>query len=436
MHSKSFFVKSYGCQMNFYDSEKITSILENKGMIEKEEINNADVVIFNTCNIRDKAAHKVYSDIGRVTKLSQNKTIAVVGCVAQAENLEMFNKNDNIDIVLGPQSYHLLPQMIKDSEQNKEKLINTDFIINEKFDYINEEKKSKGVSSAITIQEGCDKFCSFCVVPFTRGPEYSRNFNDIKLEAESASTRGASEIILLGQNVNAYNYSYRRKNHYLNDLINLIGEIDKVKRIRYTTSHPINMSDELINLHSENKKLMPFLHLPVQSGSDQILKKMNRKYNSYDYRKIIEKLKKSNPNIEISSDFIIGYPGETEKDFDATLKLVEEIKFTQSYSFIYSERPGTKSASEDDAVSLKVKKERLSILQNKLKDIQLKYNKSFYNKHVKVLVENQSISNPRYFFGRTPFMQSVYLESDRVKIGEEMNVKITSCNHKSLYGIA
>ena len=436
MHSKSFFVKSYGCQMNFYDSEKITSILENKGMIEKEEINNADVVIFNTCNIRDKAAHKVYSDIGRVTKLSQNKTIAVVGCVAQAENSEMFNKNNNIDIVLGPQSYHLLPQMIKDSEQNKEKLINTDFIINEKFDYINEEKKSKGVSSAITIQEGCDKFCSFCVVPFTRGPEYSRNFNDIKLEAESASTRGASEIILLGQNVNAYNYSYRRKNHYLNDLINLIGEIDKVKRIRYTTSHPINMSDELINLHSENKKLMPFLHLPVQSGSDQILKKMNRKYNSYDYRKIIEKLKKSNPNIEISSDFIIGYPGETEKDFDATLKLVEEIKFTQSYSFIYSERPGTKSASEDDAVSLKVKKERLSILQNKLKDIQLKYNKSFYNKHVKVLVENQSISNPRYFFGRTPFMQSVYLESDRVKIGEEMNVKITSCNHKSLYGIA
>ena len=436
MHSKSFFVKSYGCQMNFYDSEKMTSILENKGMIEKEEINNADVVIFNTCNIRDKAAHKVYSDIGRVTKLSENKTIAVVGCVAQAENSEMFNKNNNIDIVLGPQSYHLLPQMIKDSEQNKEKLINTDFIINEKFDYINEEKKSKGVSSAITIQEGCDKFCSFCVVPFTRGPEYSRNFNDIKLEAESASTRGASEIILLGQNVNAYRYSYRRKNHHLNDLINLIGEIDKVKRIRYTTSHPINMSDELINLHAENKKLMPFLHLPVQSGSDQILKKMNRKYNSYDYRKIIEKLKKSNPNIEISSDFIIGYPGETEKDFDATLKLVEEIKFTQSYSFIYSERPGTKSASEDDAISLKVKKERLSILQNKLKDIQLKYNKSFYNKHVKVLVENQSISNPRYFFGRTPFMQSVYLESDRVKIGEEMNVKITSCNHKSLYGIA
>jgi len=436
MNSKSFFVKSYGCQMNFYDSEKITSILENKGMTEKKEINNADVVIFNTCNIRDKAAHKVYSDIGRITKLSKNKTIAVVGCVAQAENSEMFNKNNNIDIVLGPQSYHLLPQMINDSEKNKEKLINTDFIINEKFDYINEEKKSKGVSSAITIQEGCDKFCSFCVVPFTRGPEYSRHFNDIKLEAESVSARGASEIILLGQNVNAYNYSYEGKNHHLNYLINLISEIDEVKRIRYTTSHPINMSEELIKLHSENNKLMPFLHLPVQSGSDQILKKMNRKYSSYDYRKIIEKLKKYNSNIEISSDFIIGYPGETEKDFDETLKLVEEIKFTQSYSFIYSERPGTKSASEEDEISSKVKKERLFVLQEKLKDIQLEYNKSFYDKSVKVLVENQSISNPRYFFGRTPFMQSVYLESDRVKIGEEMDVKITSCNHKSLYGIA
>ena len=436
MNSKSFFVKSYGCQMNVYDSEKIASILENKGMIEKEEIKNADVVIFNTCNIRDKAAHKVYSDIGRVTKLNKNKTIAVVGCVAQAENSEMFNKNSNIDIVLGPQSYHLLPKMIYDSEQNKTKLINTDFIINEKFDYITEEKNSKGVSSAITIQEGCDKFCSFCVVPFTRGPEYSRYFNDIKLEAESISIRGASEIILLGQNVNAYNYSYRGKNYSISYLINLISEIEKVKRIRYTTSHPINMSDELINLHAENKKLMPFLHLPVQSGSDQILKKMNRKYNSYDYRKIIEKLKKSNPDIEISSDFIVGYPGETEKDFNETLKLVEEVKFTQSYSFIYNERPGTKSASEKDEISIQIKKERLSILQDKLKEIQLKYNESFYNKYVKVLVENQSISNPRYFFGRTPFMQSVYLESEKIEIGKEMNVKITSCNHKSLYGIA
>ena len=436
MNSKSFFVKSYGCQMNVYDSEKIASILENKGMIEKEEIKNADVVIFNTCNIRDKAAHKVYSDIGRVTKLNKNKTIAVVGCVAQAENSEMFNKNSNIDIVLGPQSYHLLPKMIYDSEQNKTKLINTDFIINEKFDYITEEKNSKGVSSAITIQEGCDKFCSFCVVPFTRGPEYSRYFNDIKLEAESVSIRGASEIILLGQNVNAYNYFYRGKNYSISYLINLISEIEKVKRIRYTTSHPINMSDELINLHAENKKLMPFLHLPVQSGSDKILKKMNRKYNSYDYRKIIEKLKKSNPDIEISSDFIVGYPGETEKDFNETLKLVEEVKFTQSYSFIYNERPGTKSASEKDEISIQIKKERLSILQDKLKEIQLKYNESFYNKYVKVLVENQSISNPRYFFGRTPFMQSVYLESEKIKIGKEMNVKITSCNHKSLYGIA
>ncbi len=292
MNSKSFFIKSYGCQMNVYDSQKITSILENQGMIENSEISNADLVVFNTCNIRDKAAHKVYSDIGRVTKLNKNKTIAVVGCVAQAENSEMFNKNNNIDIVLGSQSYHLLPQMIKDKEKYKEKLINTDFIINEKFDYIDGEKKSKGVSSFITIQEGCDKFCSFCVVPFTRGPEYSRHFNDVKREAESLSAKGASEIILLGQNVNAYNYSDNGRKYELSYLINLISEINEVKRIRYTTSHPINMTDELIKLHSQNKKLMPFLHLPVQSGSDRILKKMNRKYNSYYYKKTIEKLKK------------------------------------------------------------------------------------------------------------------------------------------------
>ena len=436
MNSKSFFVKSYGCQMNIYDSEKITSILENKGMVEKDKADNADVIIFNTCNIRDKAAHKVYSDIGRVTKLNRNKTIAVVGCVAQAENSEMFQKNSNIDIVLGPQSYHLLPKMINDSDLNKTNLINTDFIINEKFDYVSEEKKSKGVSSTITIQEGCDKFCSFCVVPYTRGPEYSRFFNDIKLEAESIAERGSREIILLGQNVNAYSYSYKGNIYSLSDLINLISQIDKVKRIRYTTSHPINMSDELINLHSENKKLMPFLHLPVQSGSDQILKKMNRKYTSYDYRKIIEKLKKSNPKIEISSDFIVGYPGETENDFNETLKLIDEVKFTQSYSFIYSERPGTKSASESDEINLNTKKERLTILQEKLKDIQFKYNETYLNKTMDVLVENQSVSNPKFFFGRTPFMQSVYLESKKVKVGEEMNVKITSCNHKSLYGIA
>ncbi len=436
MNTKSFFVKSYGCQMNEYDSEKITSILEYHGMTEMSDINNADIVVFNTCNIRDKAAHKVYSDIGRVTKINKNNTIAVVGCVAQAENSEMFNKNKNIDIILGSQSYHLLPQMIKDNEKCKDKLMNTDFIINEKFDYINQENKPKGVSSFITIQEGCDKFCSFCVVPFTRGPEYSRHFNDIKSEAEFICAKGTSEIILLGQNVNAYNYFDKGKQYKLNYLINLISEIDEVKRIRYTTSHPINMTDELIRLHAQNKKLMPFLHLPVQSGSDQILKKMNRKYNSYDYRKIIEKLKKSNPNIEISSDFIIGYPGETEKDFNETLKLVEEVKFTQSFSFIYSERPGTKAAAEKDEVSLKIKKERLSILQDKLKDIQFKYNNSFLNKNVKVLIENQSASNPKYFFGRTPYMQSVYLESPLVKIGEEMDVKITSCNHKSLYGNA
>ena len=422
--------------MNIYDSEKIVSILENKGMKENREIHDADIVIFNTCNIRDKAAHKVYSDIGRVAKISKDKTIAVVGCVAQAENLEMFNKNHHINIVLGPQSYHLLPKMISDIESNRSKLINTDFIINEKFDYFLEERKPKGVSSAVTIQEGCDKFCSFCVVPFTRGPEYSRSINDIKFEVESMCERGAREIILLGQNVNAYNFQKNSSSYSLTKLIDSISELQNIKRIRYTTSHPINMSHELIKLHSSNKKLMPFLHLPVQSGSDAILKKMNRKYNINDYRKVIDKLKTTCPEIEISSDFIIGFPGETEKDFNETMKLVDEIQFTQSYSFIYSARPGTKSAEEEDKTPIKIKKERLSLLQEKLKNIQLKYNNSYCNKIVNVLVENQSVNNPKYFFGKTPHMQSVYLESENVLIGEEMKVKITSCNHKSLYGIA
>ena len=432
MGNSSFFVKSYGCQMNIYDSEKITSILENKGLEENKDIESADLVVFNTCNIRDKAAHKLYSDIGRVNKSKNKKTIAVVGCVAQAENEEMFNKNKSIDIILGPQSYHLLPQMIDDLKY-KPKQLNTEFIINEKFDYLSEQKRKQGVSSFLTIQEGCDKFCSFCVVPYTRGPEYSRPFESLINEANLLTEKGARELVLLGQNVNAYETSHNGKKIYLADLIDAISENVNVKRIRYTTSHPINMSDDLIKLHHTNKKLMPFLHLPVQSGSSEILEKMNRKYDIIFYKKIIEKLKAANQNIEVSSDFIIGYPGETDYDFEKTLSLVDEIKFTQSYSFIYSPRPGTKSASEHDKTPMSVKKERLSILQEKLKNIQFEFNKRFSGKKANVLIENQSISNPDYFFGRTPFMQSVYIKSKEMKIGEEKNVHISTCNHKNLY---
>ena len=432
MSHSTFFVKSYGCQMNVYDSKKIISILENKGLKQKENAESADLVVFNTCNIRDKAAHKLYSDIGRVNKSKKEKTIAVVGCVAQAENSEMFNKNKSIDIILGPQSYHLLPQMIDDLK-NKPKQLNTEFIVNEKFDYLVEYKRKQGISSFITIQEGCDKFCSFCVVPYTRGPEYSRPFESLLNEVNTLTENGAKEIVLLGQNVNAYEITYKGRRVGIADLIQEISENPNVKRIRYTTSHPINMSDDLVKLHLTNDKLMPFLHLPVQSGSSEILKKMNRKYDTEFYRKIIEKLKTINPKIEISSDFIIGYPGETDCDFKKTLDLVDEIKFTQSYSFIYSARPGTKSAIEHDTTPLTVKKERLEILQAKLRDIQLEFNNSFCGKNTDVLIENQSVSNPEYFFGRTPFMQSVYIKSRNLIPGEIKNVHISTCNHKNLY---
>ncbi len=432
MSFSTFFVKSYGCQMNIYDSQKIISILENKGMKQNEYAEDADLIVFNTCNIRDKAAHKLYSDIGRINKFKKEKTIAVVGCVAQAENVEMFNKNKSIDIILGPQSYHLLPQMIEDIKRNP-KQINTEFIINEKFDYLTEQKRKQGISSYITIQEGCDKFCSFCVVPYTRGPEYSRPLKSLIHEINSLAENGAKEIVLLGQNVNAYSHSHNGRKINLADLIEEISKNENIKRIRYTTSHPINMTDDLINLHSTNKKLMPFLHLPVQSGSSEVLKKMNRKYDINFYIKIIEKLKTINPQIEISSDFIIGYPGESEQDFKKTLDLVDQIKFTQSYSFIYSSRPGTKSSFENDETPPNIKKERLFILQEKLKEIQLKFNKSFCGKNIDVLIENQSISNPEYFFGRTPFMQSVYIKSQEIKPGEVKNVNISTCNHKNLY---
>jgi tRNA-2-methylthio-N6-dimethylallyladenosine synthase len=418
--------------MNIYDSEKIITILENKGLKQNEDIENADLIVFNTCNIRDKAAHKLYSDIGRVNKYKKEKTIAVVGCVAQAESYEMFNKNKSIDIILGPQSYHLLPQMIDDLKL-KPKQVNTDFIINEKFDYLAEQKRKQGISSYLTIQEGCDKFCSFCVVPYTRGPEYSRPLQSLVDEVSSLTENGAREIVLLGQNVNAFNISHNGRKITIADLIEEISKNKNVKRIRYTTSHPINMRDDLIKLHSTNDKLMPFLHLPVQSGSSKILKKMNRKYDTDFYLKIIDKLKAVNPEIEISSDFIIGYPGETESDFKQTLDLVDKIKFTQSFSFIYSSRPGTKSALEIDKTPLHIKKERLSILQEKLKDIQFEFNKNFIRKNVDVLIENQSSSNPEYFFGRTPFMQSVYIKAQKITPGEVKTVNILTCNHKNLY---
>ena len=333
------FIKTFGCQMNEYDSNRIYDSLKEIGFVKTEKQDDAQCYVLNTCHIRDKAKEKVYHEVGRVKKLYRMKKkpiMVVAGCVAQAENQEMLKREPYIDIVIGPQSYHKINKLIK-SFTKKKKEEETDFDTIEKFEYFDKIKNtSNKVSSFLTIQEGCDKFCHFCVVPFTRGPEYSRPFKKIIREAEELIKNGVKEITLIGQNVNAYSYKENSKVYKISDLINEFEKISELERIRYTTSHPRDMTDDLIDCYSTSKKLMPFIHLPIQSGSNKILKLMNRKHTVEEYLLIYEKLKKINPSIEFSSDFIISYPGETEEDFNETINLIKNIKFLNSYSFIFS----------------------------------------------------------------------------------------------------
>ena len=339
--SKKIFIKTFGCQMNEYDSNRIIDIVKKIGFEKTDNLEETDCYLLNTCHIRDKAKEKVYHDIGRVKKsfrLKKKPFVIVAGCVAQAENDEMLKREPFIDLVIGPQAYHKINDKIEEFLNKQKKIEETDFDAESKFNYLNKIKNSSSkVSSFLTIQEGCDKFCHFCVVPYTRGPEYSRPFNEIIDEAKILSENGAREIILLGQNVNAY----KNKNLRLSNLILEIEKIPEIKRIRYTTSHPKDMTEDLIDVYGLSKKLMPLIHLPVQSGSDKVLKLMNRKHLISDYIKIYEKLKSINSNIEFSSDFIIAYPGEEEEDFNATFELIKNIKFINSFSFIFSPRPGT-----------------------------------------------------------------------------------------------
>ena len=342
---KKIFIKTFGCQMNEYDSNRIYDSVKRIGFIKSQDQDNLDCYVINTCHIRDKAKEKVYHEIGRVKKKysKKNKPIVVIaGCVAQAENQEMINREPYIDIVIGPQSYHKINDKLINFVKDK-KIEETEFDTVSKFNYFdNIANKNSKISSFLTIQEGCDKFCSFCVVPYTRGPEYSRPFDKIILEAEELIKNGAKEIILLGQNVNAYSYKKKIKEYRISDIINKLENYSELKRIRYTTSHPRDMTDDLIECYSTSKKLMPFVHLPIQSGSNKILKLMNRKHTVEQYVEIYDKLTKINPDIEFSSDFIISYPGETDKDFNETVNLIKKIKFINSYSFIFSPRPGTK----------------------------------------------------------------------------------------------
>ena len=422
--------------MNEYDSSRIMDLLKLTGYSSTDDASKADCYILNTCHIREKATDKVYHDIGRLKKEFRNKKkpiLVVTGCVAQAENKEMLNREKYIDAVVGPQSYHQIPDIIKKIENNKPRVNSTDFEVVEKFDSLNLVKNSNSkISSFLTIQEGCDKFCHFCVVPYTRGPEYSRSFDEIITEAKQLIANGAKEITLLGQNVNAYEYKNKIKTHRLSDLIFELNTLKELKRIRYTTSHPNDITRDLIEAHRDCEKLMPILHLPVQSGSSKILKTMNRKHNIEEYFGIIDDLKKAKPNIKFSSDFIIGYPGETDADFQQTLELIAKIRFINSFSFIYSARPGT-PASELINVEKEVAKKRLMELQEVLEKINTQSKKDFLNKSTEVLFENK-MKNQNKYFGRDKFLNSIVVESDEDLTGQLLNVKINNFNHNSLFG--
>ena len=421
--------------MNEYDSNRIYDLVSRIGFYKTNIKNKADCYVLNTCHIRDKATEKVYHEIGRIKKDFRNlkKPLLIVsGCVAQAESEEMIKREPFIDMVIGPQSYHKIGDLIL-NYQRKNKINETEFDVVKKFDYLQNIPNSQNkISSFLTIQEGCNKFCNFCVVPYTRGPEYSRGFNQIVSEAKHLVKNGVKEITLLGQNVNAYNYFENGKNYKLSSLIKELDNIKDLKRIRFTTSHPKDMTDDLIACYGSCEKLMPILHLPIQSGSNKILKLMNRKHDRDYYLSIIEKLNFINAKIKVSSDFIVGYPGETDKDFLDTIDLIKKVNFINSYSFIFSPRPGTPSANNvlNDLSENKIK---LKNLQNLLETIQLKNNKNHVGKYQEVLVENK-IKNEEKYFGRTPFMFPVKFESDNCQIGTLVDVKTTSYTQNSLFG--
>ena len=418
--------------MNEYDSNRIFDITKKIDYLKTENLKEADCYILNTCHIREKATEKVYHDVGRVKKAFRGKKkpiVVVAGCVAQAEGDILLKKDKYIDAVVGPQSYHRLNEIISKIDKDSKKINLTDFKVIEKFDNLNIIKNSSSnVSSFLTIQEGCNKFCKFCVVPYTRGEEYSRSINELVKESFDLVNNGANEITFLGQNVNAYNYNGKK----LSDLINEISKIEDLKRIRYTTSHPIDFSEDLIDVHGRNTKLMPLIHLPVQSGSNKILKEMNRKHTIENYLEVVKKLKKVNPNIKFSSDFIIGYPGETEKDFNDTLQLIDKVEYINFYSFIYSPRPGTPAARLKKIDEI-LAKERLSIFQKKAEEVKMIYRKNLFNKECSVLFENELKDRPG-FFGKDEFSNSVIVKSSENLKGKIKKVSITNGNHNTLFG--
>ncbi len=438
--NQSFFIKTYGCQMNEYDSEKLNELLKFNGYQPSSNFEESDIAILNTCHIREKASEKLYSDLGRLSVFKENKKkigkkmhIIVTGCVAQAEGNEILKRNKSVDFVFGPQNFHELPNILK---KNKAKRIHNDFLCEEKFrSFI--PSSEKNISKLITIQEGCDKFCSFCVVPYTRGKEFSRSVEDIYAEVKTQVKNGAREITLLGQNVSSFRSSIlvsgKIKEIFLGKLCQILSKIEGLERIRYLTSHPIDINDELINEHKENQKMMPFLHLPIQSGSDKILKDMNRKHNKKFYLNLIDIIKKQVHNMAFSSDFIVGYPGETEQDFEETLDLIDKVKFASSYSFKYSIRPGTPSSIKKKIVDDRTASVRLKKIQEKLIFQQREFNLSFLDRTVEVLFSKVG-KKDNQFVGRTPHLQPVHVCSKDNIIGKTLKVKINKLTSFSFHG--
>ena len=438
---KSVYVKTYGCQMNVYDSDRMRDTLKTMGYAETLAPENADLVIFNTCHIREHAAEKVYSELGRLKRLKKAKQdkgsdmlVAVAGCVAQAEGKEIIRRAKNVDLVFGPQTYHRLPDLIARRLKTGDAIVETEFPAEDKFEALEQQNGhrvlNRNVSAFLTVQEGCDKFCSFCVVPYTRGAEFSRPVSKIEKEARQLAEAGVREITLLGQNVNAYK---DKDDATLADLITKLSHINGIKRLRYTTSHPRDMDEALIEAHASNPKLMPFLHLPVQSGSDRILKEMNRGHGIDYYLDTVSKIRGARPDIALSGDFIVGFPGESDEDFEDTLKLIETVQYASAYSFKYSPRPGTPAANYPNQVPDEVVTSRLARIQALIHAQQTAFNKSCVGKTLPVLLEKAGRAEGQ-LMGRSPYLQPVHVSGQKTQIGTVLDVKIDSVGTNSLSG--
>jgi tRNA-2-methylthio-N6-dimethylallyladenosine synthase len=427
MTPKTFKIKSFGCQMNVYDGERMAELLSAQGMTAAPEGEDAELVVLNTCHIREKAAEKAYSDVGRLRRDDGSKpVIALAGCVAQAEGAEARRRSPMIDIVVGPQAYHRLPEMVASAARGA-RPVDTDMPAISKFDAFPQRRRASP-SSFLTVQEGCDKFCTYCVVPYTRGAEISRPRGHIVAEAHSLVEGGAREIVLLGQNVNAWTDGERGLAH----LIRALAEIDGLERIRYTTSHPMDMNDELIAAHGEVAKLMPYLHLPVQSGSNRVLRAMNRSHSAETYLAILEKMRAARPDIALSGDFIVGFPGETEEDFNATLQIVDAVRYASAYSFKYSPRPGTPAATMEDQIPREIMDDRLQRLQARIDEHQLAFNRSKTGVDTEVLIERKG-RHQGQMIGRSPWLQSVHIDTD-AKPGDMLNVTLIEAGARSMTG--